>query len=98
MNLTTRLLELEGNHGAGMHPFQVTNNGAKFVTSANVRQILFVRMGITIVLATTYMWYSQTPHFPFGLPEVRWLLGARAVGGFFGVFGMYCTFLAFSRP
>jgi len=24
MNLTTRLLELEGNHGAGMHPFQVS--------------------------------------------------------------------------
>lgn len=23
MNVTTRLLEIEGNHGAGMHPFQV---------------------------------------------------------------------------
>lgn len=24
MNVTTRLLEIEGNHGDGMHPFQVT--------------------------------------------------------------------------
>lgn len=23
MNVTTRLLEIEGNHGEGMHPFQV---------------------------------------------------------------------------
>lgn len=37
------------------------------------------------------MFYRKTPHFPLGLPEVRWLLIARAGGGFFGVFGMYMS-------
>jgi len=91
MNLTTRLLELEGNHGAGMHPFQVSffRNIAR-IADMRPSQILFVRMTITVVLATAYMWYTKTPHFPFGIPEVRLLLGARALGGFFGVFCMYC--------
>lgn len=77
MNVTTRLLEVEGNQGKGLHPFQ----------------ILFVRMGITFVLASAYMWWKKTPHFPFGMPEVRWLLVARGFGGFFGVFGMYYSLL-----
>lgn len=74
MNVTTRLLEIEGNKGNGLHPFQ----------------ILFARMGITLVLASGYMWWRKTPHFPFGVPEIRWLLVARGFCGFFGVFGMYC--------
>ncbi|KAF4551760.1 EamA-like transporter-like protein 3 [Elsinoe fawcettii] len=78
MNVTTRFLEVEGNHGKGLHPFQV----------------LFARMSITIVLATLYMWYAKTPHFPFGAKEVRWLLVARGIGGFFGVFGMYYSLMA----
>lgn len=57
-----------------------------------VRQILFVRMIITTTLCYGYMYWSQTPHFPFGLPEVRWLLLLRGVGGFLGVFGMYCMY------
>ncbi|GAM82942.1 hypothetical protein ANO11243_009280 [Dothideomycetidae sp. 11243] len=73
MNVTTRFLEVQGNKGKGMDPFQV----------------LFARMGITVVLATAYMTYKKTPYFPFGMPEVRWLLVARGMGGFFGVFGMY---------
>lgn len=77
MNVTTRLLEVEGNKGKGLHPFQ----------------ILFARMGITFILASTYMWYRQTPHFPFGMREVRWLLVARGLGGFAGVFGMYYSLL-----
>jgi len=52
-------------------------------------------MLITTVLSTFYMWYTKIPHFPFGLPEVRWLLALRGVGGFFGVFGMYCKALAY---
>ena len=68
MNVTTRLLEIEGNKGEGLHPFQ----------------ILFARMSITVVLASAYMWYKKTPHFPLGKPEVRWLLAARGFGGFFG--------------
>ncbi|KAK8215220.1 hypothetical protein M8818_002232 [Zalaria obscura] len=77
MNVTTRLLEVEGNKGKGLHPFQ----------------ILFARMGITFVLASGYMWYRKTPYFPLGMPEVRWLLVARGMGGFFGVFGMYYSLL-----
>ncbi|KAM3420474.1 hypothetical protein BST61_g3743 [Cercospora zeina] len=77
MNVTTRILEIEGNHGDGLHPFQ----------------ILFARMGITALLAMAYMRYAKTPHFPFGAPEVRWLLVARGFFGFFGVFGLYCSLL-----
>lgn len=47
-------------------------------------------MVITTVLSTFYMWWIKVPNFPFGAVEVRWLLVARAVGSFFGVFGMYC--------
>ena len=39
-----------------------------------------------------YMWYKETEHFPFGMREVRPLLVARGMAGFFGVFGMYCKF------
>jgi len=59
--------------GGGMNPFQ----------------ILFARMSITVVCSMVYMWYKSTPDWPFGAKEVRWLLVARGVGGFFGVFGLY---------
>lgn len=65
MNVTTRLLEVEGNKGEGLHPFQ----------------ILFARMFITVVLASAWMWYKKTPDFPLGKPEVRGLLAARGFGG-----------------
>lgn len=77
MNVTTRLLETEGNGGQGMHPFH----------------ILFMRMGITFLLASLYMWWSQTEHFPFGAPGIRLLLIARGLSGFFGVYGMYYSLL-----
>lgn len=53
-------------------------------------QILFARMGITFLLSCTYMWYAKVPYAPLGLREVRGLLLARGVGGFFGVYGIYC--------
>lgn len=49
-------------------------------------------MGITGILASLYMWWKDTPHFPLGAPGVRWLLVARGLTGFFGVFGMYCEY------
>jgi hypothetical protein len=58
-----------------------------------VLQILFARMSITVVASTIYMWYTKTEHFPFGMREVRPLLIARGLFGFFGVFGMYCKSL-----
>ena len=74
MNVTTRLLEMDGSHGAGMHPFQ----------------ILFARMTGTLLLSFTYQWLAKVEGAPFGPKEVRNLLIARGVGGFFGVYGMYC--------
>lgn len=38
-------------------------------------------------------YFRKTPHFPFGLKEVRWLLIARGFFGFFGVVGMYWSLL-----
>jgi len=76
MNVTTRMLEMEGNDGKGYHPFH----------------ILFARMSITVLCSSLYMWYKKTEHFPWGLREVRPLLIARGLTGFFGVFGMYCKY------
>ncbi|KAH9881717.1 hypothetical protein IAQ61_000444 [Plenodomus lingam] len=77
MNVTARMLEMEGNNGKGYHPFQ----------------ILFARMSITSIASSYYMWYKKTEHFPFGMREVRSLLVARGLLGFFGVFGMYYSLL-----
>ncbi|PQE26189.1 integral membrane DUF6 protein [Rutstroemia sp. NJR-2017a BBW] len=70
MNVTTRLLELEGD---GMHPFQ----------------ILFARMGLTMLCCCAWMWWKRVPDFPLGKKRVRGLLVARACSGFWGIFGMY---------
>lgn len=45
---------------------------------------MFVRMGITLLLGSLYMWWAKVGHFPFGPKEVRKLLLARGFGGFFG--------------
>ena len=73
MNVTTRLLEMDGKHGPGMHPFQ----------------ILVARMSGTLILSGIYQWLAKVEHAPFGPREVWKLLVARGVGGFFGVYGMY---------
>ncbi|KAF6843959.1 integral membrane protein DUF6 [Colletotrichum musicola] len=74
MNLTARLLELEGE---GMHPLQV----------------LFARQSLTMVCCCIYMYYMKIPDFPFGKKEIRWLLIARGVSGFFGIFGMWYSMM-----
>ncbi|KAK6351804.1 hypothetical protein TWF718_004949 [Orbilia javanica] len=60
-----------------------------FDTEFHALQILFTRQIISVVLCSAYMHYTQVPHFPLGAKGVRWLLVARGVGGFFGVFGLY---------
>ncbi|OJD33587.1 integral membrane protein duf6 [Diplodia corticola] len=77
MNIATRILEIEGNDGNGYNPFQ----------------ILFARMGITLILSSLYVWWTKVEHAPFGPREVRWLLVLRGFGGFFGVFGVYYSLL-----
>lgn len=52
-------------------------------------QVMFARMGITLVLSMLYMWWAAVPHFPFGPREVQGLLLARGFGGFFGLLGIY---------
>lgn len=63
----------------GLHPFQV----------------LFVRMGVTLIFCCAYMWYAKIPYFPLGKMEVRKLLVLRGLSGFFGIYGMYCKFSIF---
>ncbi|OJD20234.1 hypothetical protein ACJ73_08432 [Blastomyces percursus] len=76
MNVMTRTLQLDGSHGKGMHPFQ----------------ILFARMGMTVLLSLLYMLYARVPH-PFGIRSIRPLLLLRGVSGFVGVFGLYYSLL-----
>ncbi len=59
--------------GDGMDPFQ----------------IVFARMGITVLCCCAYMWYTSVAHFPFGQRGVRGLLVVRGLSGFFGLFGIY---------
>lgn len=56
-------------------------------------QILFVRQSITSVLVYVWMWRMKVENAPFGPRGVRGLLIARGMGGFFGVFGLYCKCL-----
>lgn len=46
----------------------------------------------TLILSGIYQWMAEVENAPFGTREVRKLLIARGVGGFFGVYGMYCEF------
>jgi len=45
-------------------------------------------MSITVIASYLYMWYAKVPD-PLGHRPVIGLLTLRAVGGFFGVFGLY---------
>lgn len=45
---------------------------------------MFVRMAITLILCSVYMWWARVDHFPFGPKDVRKLLVARGFGGFIG--------------
>ncbi|KAI0010640.1 hypothetical protein F4779DRAFT_638825 [Xylariaceae sp. FL0662B] len=78
MNLAARLVEVEeeedgGGDGDGLHPMQ----------------LLFLRMALTTAGLPLYIWWRGIPHGVLGPPEIRWLLGARGVCGFFGIYGMW---------
>lgn len=47
-------------------------------------------MSITTTFSLLYMWWTKVEHWPLGAREVRPLLVARGLGGFFGVLGLYC--------
>ena len=41
-------------------------------------------MSITAAMCYLYMWWTNVKHAPLGKREVRWLLVARGLTGFFG--------------
>lgn len=57
-------------------------------------QILLIRMVITGVGCSLFLWHQKVPEFPLGEREVRPLLLLRAVGGILGAGGMYCEFIS----
>lgn len=74
------------------------STAAKLLTSAGAEnqlsalQIIFVRMLVTAILGSAYMWYKHVPDFPFGPSGIRGLLVLRGLAGFTGLFGLYCKF------
>ncbi|KAI3320632.1 hypothetical protein HD806DRAFT_524650 [Xylariaceae sp. AK1471] len=52
-------------------------------------QLLFCRMVLTVLACTLYIIKRRIPHGVLGSPEVRWLLVARGIAGFFGIYGMW---------
>ncbi|OHF03967.1 hypothetical protein CORC01_00829 [Colletotrichum orchidophilum] len=56
-------------------------------------QVLFVRFLITGTACTFYLWLTKAPTFPWGPPELRWLLALRAAAGVFGAFGFYFSIM-----
>ncbi|KAI9653473.1 MAG: hypothetical protein M1831_006021 [Alyxoria varia] len=73
MSLSSKLLETRSPGEEPLDPFQ----------------ILFARMSITTVFSSLYMWWNSVEDFPLGAKDIRWILVARGIGGFFGVYGMY---------
>lgn len=63
--------------GDGMHPVQM----------------LLLRQSVTWVCCSLYMWWIKVPDYPFGRREIRWLILARGLTGFFGIFGMWWSMM-----
>jgi len=61
-------------------------------------QILFIRQSVTTVVVCILIVFRGVEHAPWGPRGVRWLLVARGFGGFFGVFGLYCSYYSISHP
>lgn len=74
---------------AVVHGFVKTLEGGQ--DSVNPFQILLVRMLITGIGCSLYLWLKRVPEFPLGPPDVRSILILRAIGGILGAGGMYCT-------
>ncbi|KAH8807578.1 hypothetical protein F5884DRAFT_343670 [Xylogone sp. PMI_703] len=69
------------------------NTAAKFLeteqSSVHPFQILIVRMLITLLLSTCYLWWNFPEELPFGKSSLRPLSLTRGIAGCFGVIGFY---------
>ncbi|KAI8933399.1 hypothetical protein NX059_010014 [Plenodomus lindquistii] len=52
-------------------------------------QVIVARMGITFILSSAYMWWTNVPDFPLGARSVRGWLLLRASFGFGGLYCLY---------
>ncbi|KZW03139.1 hypothetical protein EXIGLDRAFT_664264 [Exidia glandulosa HHB12029] len=52
-------------------------------------ELIIVRMSLTYLASLAYMLWAKVPDPITGPKEVRWILVARGVCGFFGLFGVY---------
>ncbi|ORY68979.1 uncharacterized protein BCR38DRAFT_335478 [Pseudomassariella vexata] len=53
--------------------------------------VLQIRLFITVIGSSLYLWRTQSPGFPLGPPELRPLLALRAAGGVLGACGFYVS-------
>lgn len=67
--------------------FKLINNADEEGLRAD--QAVLVRMTMTWLCCTLYLWVSGDPHPLLGPPPVRHLLILRGLAGFFGVYGTY---------
>lgn len=101
MNVSIRLLENAATH---LHPLQVSIRASnphhwpvcgqmdERILIVCIWQILFVRMGVTALCITLWLLRENKPDSILGHKENRRLLFVRAIGGFLGVFGLYCRY------
>ncbi|KAK2007423.1 hypothetical protein LZ32DRAFT_632321 [Colletotrichum eremochloae] len=75
LHALARLLETRSRFQERVHPFTV----------------LQVRLLITSLGCSTYLWWKKTPSFPLGPSELRPLLALRAIGGILGACGFYVS-------
>lgn len=55
----------------------------------HVFQVIFARMGMTFILSSLYMWWTEVPDFPLGKSSIRGWLILRSV---FGLAGLFCLY------
>ncbi|KAI1171326.1 hypothetical protein F4777DRAFT_63745 [Nemania sp. FL0916] len=75
--------------GALMNLFARLLEVSEDETKIHPMQLLFWRQLITTIICTIYIIKTQIPNGVLGHRDVRWLLVARGVSGFFGIYGVW---------